>query len=524
VLGGAAALTMLSLWVAASFGTSFLPTFREGSFTVFLMAPPGTSLQESDRVAHAIERGLIAVDGVTGVTRRTGRAERDEHAEPVWNAELDITLADDADPVAVRSALDAQVRGIPGMVTMVGQPIEHRLSHILSGTPAAIAINVFGQDLDALRASAKRIESALKAIPGTRDIAANREILISSMPVEFRHGDLARAGLTPAAAAEQVRIALSGEHVTTINDGVRRYELAVRLHPDDRKRASDVGDLLLRGQGGAVVRLREVARIGEELAPYLIAHEQGRRKAVISCNVDAGENLGHLVAKVRAAVDPIIPKGQTVHYGGQFEAQQEASRTLLWAGLAVIAGIWLLLAGATGSPWAAGLVLVNLPLALIGGIAAVFIAESANPFGNLAALMGIGGRYIAPVLSIASLVGFITLFGIAVRNGILLINQFQAYRRAGMPLDDAVLAGSRDRMIAILMTALTAALGLVPLAMAAGQPGSEILSPLAVVVLGGLVSSTALNLLVVPAGYLALGRLVDRPHPASSPTPPSTSS
>jgi HME family heavy-metal exporter len=517
VLGGSALLTVLSLWVASTFGTSFLPTFREGSFTVFLMAPPGTSLQESDRVAHAIEKGLLEVKGVTAVTRRTGRAERDEHAEPVWNAELDITLADDADPVAVRAGLDAQVRGIPGMVTMVGQPIEHRLSHILSGTPAAIAINVFGQDLDALRATAKRIETALKEIPGTRDIAANREILISSMPVEFRHADLARAGLTPAAAGEQVRIALSGEHVTTINDGVRRYELAVRLHPDDRSRASDVGDLLLRGQGGTTVRLREVARIGEELAPYLIAHEQGKRKAVISCNVDAGENLGHLVAKVQKAVDPIVAAaGQTVHYGGQFEAQQEASRTLMWTGLAVIAAVWLLLAGATGSPWVAGLVLLNLPLALIGGIVAVFIAESASTVGNLAALLGIGGKYIAPVLSIASLVGFITLFGIAVRNGILLVNQFQAHRLEGMPLIDAVIAGSRDRLIAILMTALTAALGLVPLALAAGKPGSEILAPLAIVVLGGLASSTALNLLVVPAGYVMLGKLVDPPANGTS--------
>ncbi|MBA3846450.1 MAG: efflux RND transporter permease subunit [Planctomycetes bacterium] len=511
VLISAAALTVASLAVASTFGTSFLPAFREGTFTVFLMAPPGTSLAESDRVAQAIERGLIEVEGVSAVTRRTGRAERDEHAEPVWNAELDISLAKDADPEAVRAGLDAQVRAIPGMVTMVGQPIEHRLSHILSGTPAAIAINVFGDDLDRLRASAKQIEAALRSIPGTRDIAANREILITSMPIEFKHADLGRAGLTPADAARQVRAAISGEHVATVNDGIRRYELAVRLHPDDRASADGLGEILLRGQGGAVVRLREVARIGEDLASYLIAHEQGRRKAVVSCNVDVGNNLGHLVAKVQAAVDPIVAAaGQSVHYGGQFEAQQEASRTLLWAGLAVIALVWLLLAGATGSTWAAGLVLVNLPLALIGGIVAVFLAESANPLTNLAALFGIGERYIAPVLSIASLVGFITLFGIAVRNGILLVNQFETHRAQGMPLHEAVTAGARDRLIAILMTALTAALGLLPLAIAAGRPGSEILAPLAVVVLGGLVSSTALNLVVVPAGYVALAGILER--------------
>jgi len=510
VLCGAAGLTVASLVVASTFGTSFLPAFREGTFTVFIMAPPGTSLIESDRVAHSIEQGLLAVPGVASVTRRTGRAERDEHAEPVWNAELDIGLAEGADPEAVRSGLDATVAGIPGMTTMVGQPIEHRLSHILSGTPAAIAINVFGDDLDRLRATAKRIEAALKQVPGTRDVAANREILITGLPIDFRHADLARAGLTPAEAARQLRLAISGEHVATVNQGVRRFEIAVRLHPDERQRMDQVGDVVLRGMGGALVRVRDVARIGEELAPYLIVHEQGQRKAVVSCNIAPGENLGHLVARVRAVVDPLVAEsGQRVHYGGQFEAQQEASSTLLWMGLAVIAVVYLLIAGATGSPGAALLVLLNLPLALIGGIAAVFIADSPNVITNLAGLVG-AGRYVAPVLSIASLVGFITLFGIAVRNGILLVNQFQARRALGEPVREAVTHGAQERLAAILMTALTAALGLLPLALAAGAPGSEILAPLAVVVLGGLASSTALNLLVVPAGYVVLADLMER--------------
>jgi Cu/Ag efflux pump CusA len=234
------------------------------------------------------------------------------------------------------------------------------------------------------------------------------------------------------------------------------------------------------------------------------------------------------VARVRTVVDPIVTAaGQSVHYGGQFQAQQEASRTLLWAGLAVIGVIYLLITAATASAGAAALVLVNLPLALIGGIVAVFIAESASPLANAAAVVGVGGRYIAPVLSIASLVGFITLFGIAVRNGILLVNRIHARRESGEDIVPAVLGGAQDRLVAILMTALTAALGLVPLALAAGRPGREILAPLAVVVLGGLATSTALNLLVVPAGYVALARFCDRraprePDPVLSATNPTT--
>jgi HME family heavy-metal exporter len=508
VLGGAAVLAALALLLASTFGTSFLPAFREGTFTVFLMAPPGTSLAESDRVALGVEAQLGRIPGVQSVTRRTGRAERDEHAEPVSSSEIEVTVAPDGDQTAIRDAIDRIVGNIPGLTTMIGQPIEHRLSHILSGTPAAIAIDVYGEDLDTLRRLAREIEAELKAIPGTRDVAANREVLITSLPIRYRAQDLAMAGLTPASAARQVQQALYGEVVATVNQGARRHDIVVRLAEGERERVDQIMDLQLRGASadgrGPLVRLREVADIGPERTSNLIARENARRKAVVSTNIAEGHNLGDLVQEVRARVDPIVHRaGCTVRYGGQFEAQQTASRTIYLMGIGVAIAMFLLLQLSTGGARVALLVMLNLPLALIGGIAAIYVVESPSLVSNTLALVGLGGgRYVAPVISIASMVGFITLFGIAVRNGILLVNHYDHLQRVeGRTIGEAVIQGSMERLVPILMTALTAALGLLPLALALGRPGSELLAPLAIVVLGGLMSSTFLNLFVVPAGY-----------------------
>lgn len=503
VLGAAALVTAAAVWLGSTFGTSFLPEFNEGTFTVFLMAPPGTSLQESNRLALGIESRLVEIDGVQSVTRRTGRAERDEHAEPVSNSEIEVTVKPGYDKNQIRRQIDSIIANVPGITTMIGQPIEHRLSHVLSGTPAAIAINVYGDDLARLRQLAKQIEAALRAIPGTRDVAANREVMIQSLPIRYRAEDLAAAGLTPAMVASQVKDALYGEVVAEVNQGVRRYDIVVRLAPENRQRVEQVRQLMLRGQGGAIVRLADVADIGTEMTSNLIARESAQRKAVISCNVDEGFNLGDLVAEVRAQVDPIVhDAGYAVNYGGQFEAQQSASRTILVMGAGVLLIMLMLLQLSTGSLRAAVLVMLNLPLALIGGIAAIYFTESPDLVANTLALLGIRGRYIAPVISIASMVGFITLFGIAVRNGILLVNHYvHIMQEEGKPLEQAIVQGSVERLSPILMTALCAALGLLPLAWAAGEPGSELLAPLAIVVLGGLISSTFLNLIVVPAGY-----------------------
>ena len=514
VLGGAGGLTALSLALAATFGSSFLPAFKEGTFTVFLMAPPGTSLAESDRLANGVEKQLLAIDGVSSVTRRTGRAERDEHAEPVSSSEIEVTMHERARQADVRAAIDRVIANIPGITTMVGQPIEHRLSHILSGTPAAIAIDIYGDELATLRRVAKEIETELKAIPGTRDVNANREVLVTSLPIRYRAQDLAAAGLTPASAARQVQQALYGETVAEVNQGTRRLEIVVRLADDERARIEQIGEMIVRGEGGAAVRLREVADIGPERTSNLIARENAQRKAVVSTNVADGYNLGDLVAAVRAKVDPIVARaGCSVHYGGQFEAQRSASRTILWMSLAVAVVMFLVLQAATGRGRTALLVMLNLPLSLIGGIAAIYLTESPALVGNTLALFGLGGaRYVAPVISIASMVGFVTLFGIAVRNGILLVNHYaHLEEHEGCTRAEALVRGSMERLVPILMTALTAALGLIPLAFAADKPGSELLAPLAVVVLGGLVSSTVLNLFVVPAGYALAFKIKETP-------------
>lgn len=506
LLTGALIATLASLWLGSTYGKSFLPEFNEGTFTIGLFAPPGTSLKASDRMAASIERQLLKLEGVRSVSRRTGRAERDEHAEPVSNSEIDVTIKQGFAKEAVRQEISGILEGVPGITTNIGQPIEHRLSHILSGTPAAIAINVYGDDLDKLRAIAKEIEAALKPLPGTRDVAANREVMIQSLPVNYRQEDLAAFGLTPRSAAQQVRNAVFGISVASINAGVRRYDLAVRLAVSERDELADIRNLLLRGQSGALVRLHEVADIGPEMTSNLIARENTQRKAVVTLNLDEGYNVGHMVGQVSQLVNPIVKRyGYTVHYGGQFEAQEAASRTIfVFSGLVALIML-VLLQFAVGSIRVALLVMINLPLALIGGIVAIYIADSPNLITNTLGLLGIGQHYVAPVISIASMVGFITLFGIAVRNGILLVNHYQHLVEVdGESIYQAIIRGSSERLVPILMTALTAALAVVPIALQGDKPGNEILAPLSVVILGGLLTSTFLNLVIVPAGYAAI--------------------
>ena len=500
-----AAITVAALALASTFGSDFLPTFNEGTFTIFTDAPPGTSLDESDRMVKGLDRRLANIEGVNAVVRRTGRAERDEHAHGVNRSEIVVTVQPGFAKDDIQREIYAVLEDAPSLRTEVGSPIGHQLSHVLSGTQAAIAINVFGNDLGTLRQVAKDVESALQDIPGARDILANREAMVESLPIRYRHEDLKRWGLTPAGAAEQVEAAFNGVVVDTINEGVRRYDLVVRLHPESRRNVDDVRQFLLMGLGGAHVRLDEVADIGVENMALGIQRENGRRKAVISLNVDAGYNIGDLVARVEEAVTPIVQRhGYSVTYGGQFEAQQSASRAIYLMSAFSAVVILVLLSSAFNSTRAAILVMVNLPLALIGGIVAIFLTESDNPLINFLALFG-WGNYQAPVISIASMVGFVTLFGIAVRNGILLVNHY-AYlmRHDGKSLEQAIVQGSMERLAPILMTALTAVLGLFPIALAKGEPGSELLAPLAIVVLGGLITSTFLNLIVIPVGYYLL--------------------
>ena len=507
VLLTAFALTGLSLWLASTYGNDFLPEFNEGTFTVFTDAPPGTSLDESDRMVIGLDRSLARIEGVEAVVRRTGRAERDEHAHGVSRSEIQVTVKPGFAKEDIQSEIYATLKNVPALLTEVGSPIGHQLSHVLSGTQAAIAINIFGNDLEKLREIARRVDAELRTLPGARDVLANREAMVDSLPIRYRGEDLKRWGLTHGSAARQVEMAFNGVPVSVVNEGARRYDIVVRLHPAERRNMDDLRGLLLTGSSGALVRLSEVADIGPEQMALGIQRENGRRKAVISLNVAEGYNVGDLVGQVRAKVDPIVREfGYSATYGGQFEAQQSASRAIYLMSSFVGVVILVLLSSAFNSTRAAFLVMLNLPLALIGGIAAIFLTESENVFANAAALFG-AGAYTAPVISIASMVGFVTLFGIAVRNGILLVNHYTRLLLVeGKTFDEAVVQGSIERLAPILMTALTAMLGLIPIAMAKGEPGSELLAPLAIVVLGGLITSTILNLFVVPAGYYVLFR------------------
>jgi len=495
--------TVLAFSLASTFGSSFLPKFNEGVYTIFLMMPPGTSLEESERIALGVQERLIEIPGVEHAVARSGRAERDEHAEPPSNTEIELRLSVGSDQQKIMEEIDSVLAGLPGVTTNIGQPISHRLSHVMSGTKAQIAINIFGEELTVLRKLAKEIEGILKNTPGTRDVSANREVMVQTLAIDFRLQDLARYGLSSKEAGAQVKRSLFGDSVSVINQGVRRYDLVVRLIESQRESIKNVENVLLTGKEGTLVRLKEVANIGPEQQSNLISRQNAQRKTLISLNIADGYNLGDTISTIKEVVDPIVHKeGYLVEYGGQFEAQQSATRTILSMGVIVLIAMIMLLQMALGSFRPALLVMVNLPLATIGGIITMFFVESESSFDNLLALFGIGGRYVAPVISISSMVGFITLFGIAVRNGILLVNHYQwLIKNESLELLDAIKRGSEERLTPILMTAISAALGLVPMAMKMGEPGSELIAPLAVVILGGLTTATFLNMLVVPVGY-----------------------
>ena len=507
VLAVAGGLVVASAALATTYGSSFLPAFNEGTITVFLDSPPSTSLQESDRVARTVEARLAALPGVAAVTRRTGRAENDSHAHGVTTSEMDLRLLPGHDIDAVRGAVRALLANVPGLTTQLGGPIAHRLSHILSGTPADLAIKVFGADLDTLRAIAREVEGALAPLPGVRDLVANREMLVDTLPVVLDREALARHGFTAKSAAEQLETAFRGRTVGAVTQGGSRLNLVVRMAPEARATPDDVRDLILEGAGGALVRVRSLARVDEERAAGMVTRENVKRKAVISCNVAEGHNLGDLVATVRDRVDPIVARyaGCFVEYGGQFEAQAEAARRIGWSSAAVLLAIVAILYASYRTWRPVGLVLANLPLALVGGVVAMFLAGSPNPVGNLVALLS-GGAYVAPVVSIASLVGFIGLAGMAARNGLLLISHYyHLMETEGEAPAAAVPRAARERLVPILMTALTSALALVPLVWQRGSVGSELQYPVAVVILGGLVSSTVLNLAVIPVGLSLWG-------------------
>lgn len=493
-------LAALASVAAAGFGFThmgreFLPEFNEGALTVSAVTLPGTSLAQSNELGSALERVMLSVNGVVSTGRRTGRAELDEHGQGVESAEIDVLLDLNRAPKdEILADLRESVQRLPGLNVTLGQPISHRIDHMLSGTRANVAVKIFGDDLATLRTLARRAESLMKEIPGVVDLAVEQQMDIPALRVRPDPERVARIGVPSGAVAARLESALRGRPVSRIYEGQVSFPLVVRDQPDpnlsDEQRVSRT---MIDMPGGARVPLSALADIRRDLSPNFIDREDVQRKIVVSCNV-AGRDLGGTVREIQEKLrgGMKLPESYRVEYGGQFESEQRASQRLGLMALGVVAAILLVLATAFRSYRDAGMIMLNLPLALVGGVIGVF---------------ALGGT-----LSLASIVGFITLLGIAARNGIMLVSHIRHVREeeGEVEVRAAVRRGAMERLSPILMTALAAGLALVPIALGAGKPGSELQAPMAAVILFGLASSTLLNMLVVPSLYLWLHRDVER--------------
>jgi CzcA family heavy metal efflux pump len=492
MLTGVSVVALLISLVVLSFaGRAFLPDFNEGTLTIGTATLPGTALEESDRLGQMVEQILLSHPEVVATARRTGRAEGDPHAMDVSASEMEVTLKmGERSKADFLAALRADLATVPGTQIVVGQPISHRIDHMLSGSRSNIAVKIFGPDLGELRRLTAAIKAVVSNIEGAVDVTDEQQNDIPFLTLRFKRDALARHGLSIRQVAETVETAFSGMAVSRVQQGQATYDLTLRFDPAAKSSLDAVRATLVTTAAGARLPLSALADIRNDRAPYSITRENVQRKMVVMANV-AGRDLASVVDDIRrrVAAEVQLPAGYHVEYGGQFESAEEAGRVLIFLGLAVIVGIFLLLFVAFRTARDALLVMLNLPLAIIGGVVGVFVS---------------GG-----VLSVASIIGFITLFGIATRNGVMMIAhihhlvEHEGVRDAA----EAVKRGAEERLLPILMTALAAGLALVPLALAAGQPGSEIQSPMAVVILFGLASSTLLNMLVVPALYLRFGSI-----------------
>ena len=470
-------------------GSAFLPEFHEGSLTVQANTLPGTSLAKSDEIGKRVEQILLSQPEVVATARRTGRAELDEHVQGVEAAEIDVGLKDTGRP---RAELLADLRRgfstLPGTNVTIGQPISHRIDHMLSGTRANIAVKVFGDDLQTLRRLGERVREAMSRVPGVVDLSLEQQMDIPFVRFVLDRSAIARYGLHADDVTRAVETSFAGATVGRIFDRGTSFDLVVKFDQASYADFERLADLPVDTHEGRVP-IRLLANVRREEGPNMILRENVQRRIVISANV-AGRDLGGVVDDIRAAVtrSAPMPAGYRVEYGGQFESQQSASQRLMVLGIGVVAGLFMLLVLAFGYPRDAFLIMLNLPLALIGGVAGVFLA---------------GG-----VLSVASMIGFITLFGIATRNGIMLVSHIHhlIHEEGITDFRDAVERGARERLIPILMTAMAAGLALIPLALGGGKTGSEIQTPMAIVILCGLMTSTLLNMIVVPTLYLRYGR------------------
>ncbi len=483
-------LLAVALTAVLSVGRSFLPEFNEGALTISAVTLPGTTLADSDKMGFEVERILHAQPEVVSTARRTGRAELDQHAMSIESAEIDVALSmKDRDKKTFLADLREALAVLPGMSITIGQPISHRIDHMLSGSRANLAVKLFGDDLIEMRALAKRVRDVMIDIPGVVDLSIESQADIPNLNVRFDRPALARYGVTVDVAADVLASAYSGVTVSRVLEGPFAYDLVLKTAGDTDWTGDTVGDLPVRIPAGGHVRLSDVATIERQQGPNMISRERAQRKLVVTCNV-AGGDLSTVVSRVQERVDPLVDAapGFRVEYGGQFESALRAGRILLVLGIAVVLVIGLLLHMAFGSGRDAALVMLNLPLALIGGVVGVFVS---------------GG-----VLSIAAIIGFITVFGIATRNGIMLVSHIRHLQihEGETDLREAVRRGAMERLSPILMTALASGLALVPLALGGDRPGSEIQTPMAQVILFGLLSSMILNMIVTPSLYLRFGR------------------
>jgi len=468
-------------------GRAFLPEFNEGSLTVNVTTLPGTSLDASDKAAAEVEAALLSQPEVATTARRTGRAPGDPHAQEVFASEIEATLKPGGrEREELLTGLREAVGKVPGVQAIFGQPISHRIDHILSGARANVAIKIFAADSATLGRLSRDVQARVEAVPGAVDVQADTQSQVPYLRVRFRRADLANAGIGVKDAADAVSAAIGGAVVGNLIERPVISDVVVRYDPAIVGDGTTLDSLMLSGGDGEMLPLSAVADIIRDQGPNAISRESVERVQFVLANVQ-GRDLGAVVADIRTALEPVqLPQGARIELGGQFESAASATQTLLALGLIVLIGMFLLLRQAFNSSRDAGIVMLNLPLALVGGVVGLWVT---------------GG-----VLSVATIVGFITLFGIATRNGVMLVSHIRHVQTVDgiVELREAVARAAEERLVPILMTALAAGLALVPLALAMGEPGSEIQAPMAIVILFGLASSTALNMLVLPALYLKL--------------------
>ncbi len=486
-LGSVLALFAVALGIFFSLGSSFLPAFNEGSFTINVSTLPGVSLAESDNIGRRAEELLLTVPEIKTVARKTGRAELDEHALGVNVSEIEAPFELKGRPKSeVVEEIRHKLGMLPGTNVEIGQPISHRIDAMLSGTRANIAIKLFGTDLNKMFELGNKIKSEISTIPGVVDLNVEQQIERPQLQIIPKREMLAKYGISPSEFSEMVEVYLEGKVVSQVYEGNKVFDLTVKANEDSRATIEDICNISVDAAGGKIP-LGQIAEVRSASGPNTINRENVARKIVISANVSDGDLQG-AVNQIRKKINENVqlPEGYHVEYGGQFESARSATRTLMLTSLMAIIVIFLLLYGQFKDVRQASAVLLNLPLALIGGVFAIFFADK--------------------IISIPAIIGFISLFGVATRNGMLLIDRYNELRKEGLSVSEAVMRGSLDRLNPILMTALTSALALIPLALGGELPGNEIQSPMAKVLLGGLLTSTMLNGFIIPVVYILISR------------------